>query len=712
MKMLKFYLQEIIADKRLMDLILFGSLCGVFLFILDCALIYYENLSFPFVYFIISLIIYFSLFCMMSIIFSFFIITLKPEQASQKETNLLIISVFVIFSSGVVTLNELILPGINFKSFLSLSLTSLWGLSCILLSQVINKISCRYSCKKYLVVKMSLCTILCLFWLLSSYHYFNREYSGQYLAVFELIILVAISFGVYLFVVIVYYLFFYKKLYILFVGVFCFIILVIFYFNDVRSTSRSAKNQHGSDHQKPNIVLLVLDTLRADHLGCYGYMKRTSPKIDEFADEGYIFKRCYSPANWTVPGHASIFTGKYPISHGARKVYQDILKTDLPITCARLSREETTLAEILANNGYKTGAIVSNIGFVSEVYGLDQGFIDWINDRAKYSMPNLYLVLRKFTDIDRYYPQPRPNYRRADDITRLSMDWIDNNSIEKPFFLFINYMDPHEPLLPPEPFKSKYSVISREYVLNLTNMKKLGKPLNEMEREYMKSRYDGEIAFLDNEIGSLFEHLKENEIYDNSLVIITSDHGEFLGEHGLIGHEISLYDPVLRVPLIIKTPSKYRMRLKNVFSTVSTIDILPTVLEIVDIEIPQGIHGESMVNKLKDRPIYIQHYADKHLHEWYDGRFSKDMIGIVTDEGMKLISGEDNREMYDLNEDPDEERNKVWIAPKIYKILKEKLDKWKRETPRRDIERSDLIILDGEIMEDKLNQLKDLGYIY
>ncbi len=244
-----------------------------------------------------------------------------------------------------------------------------------------------------------------------------------------------------------------------------------------------------------NVVLISIDTCRADYLSCYGYSRKTTPNIDAVAAEAVLFNHAVAPVPLTLPSHGSMLTGTIPPYHG---VHHNI--------DYRLDESNVTLAEILKQNGFTTGAVISSF-VLNAQFGFAQGF-DTYNDHFVQPMSSFY-----------------GNERRADEASRVAEQWLAEHQ-DEPFFLFLHYYDPHDAYRPPEPFAATFK----------------------------DNLYAGEIAYVDHCINQVIEKLKKLGLYDSTLIIITSDHGEGLDEHFEKTHGYFNYHSTMRVPLIIKVP--------------------------------------------------------------------------------------------------------------------------------------------------------------
>jgi choline-sulfatase len=274
----------------------------------------------------------------------------------------------------------------------------------------------------------------------------------------------------------------------------------------------------------PNLLIITIDTLRPDHLGCYGYKLIKTPRIDALAADGILIENAYSPIPLTLPSHASLFTGTYPVFHGVRD-----------FTGFTLGKERTTLATMLRAAGYRTGAVVAS-AVLEARWGINQGFDFYYDNFPPPSTQNWQSVAE----------------RRGDEVVRESLRWLEKHKKE-PFFLWVHLYDPHDPYNPPPPY----------------------------DRQYSARPYDGEIAFSDENVGRIIDTLKQSGLYENCLIVLLGDHGESLGDHGEKTHGFFLYDSTLRIPLIFKLSGTAGPRAKRVAGPVRIVDVVPTVLQVL-----------------------------------------------------------------------------------------------------------------------------------
>ncbi len=391
-----------------------------------------------------------------------------------------------------------------------------------------------------------------------------------------------------------------------------------------------------------HIILVSIDTCRADHLSCYGFNRPTTPNIDALAAQSVLFRNAVSPVPLTLPSHSSMLTGTIPAYHG---VHFNDERT--------LSDSSTTLAEVLKKEGYATGAIVS-AHVLDAALGIAQGF-DYYND--EYEEPNMSELARG---------------RLAEEASKLACEWFSVHK-DEPFFFFLHYYDLHHPYEPPEPYASEYS--------------------NDL--------YSGEIAYTDAHLGRVIAKLKELGIYDSALIIVTSDHGEMLGEHGEFHHGYFIYEGAIKVPLIVKRPDKKEHI--EVVSFVGLVDIVPLVCSMLGIKAPSPVHGEDiskyweMPDKKRNRYIYTESMVPTRA-------FAASLLGVVNGD-YKYIQTT-RPELYNTALDSREINNLVGIEPKRAHLLSENLKLILEKQVRSGDETGGAIV-----NEETRKKLETLGYV-
>jgi arylsulfatase A-like enzyme len=444
------------------------------------------------------------------------------------------------------------------------------------------------------------------------------------------------------------------------VGIILVMTLILYGWQNLSERNLSASLPPASPNA-PNVLLITLDTVRAESMSLYGYAKPTSPQLQQLARSGVTFKQALAPAPWTLASHASMFTGRPPdeLSVG----WHQALDSTYP-----------TLAGILSQHGYLTAGFVANNLYCNHEFGLNRGFIHYedypislgqifVSSSIGQALANI-LWFRKVTD---YYETL--GRKTAPEINESFLRWLSRNN-QRPFFVFLNYFDAHSPYLPPAPFDTKLGPKKKRQIQWIQG-----------DREYTPQEvaaeldaYDGTIAYLDDHVGSLIRELDKRGLRQNTLIIITSDHGEEFHEHGYMGHGGSLYLSALRVPLVILFPTKLPEG-KTIDQAVSLEDIPSTVIDLIELKVDGDFPGSSLrrywdpsVNHDVGHPQLVATvpYAPNQ-----PGRYpaSKgDMKSFVVDRYHYIVSGDTRRELYDFADDPLEKRD-LMSLPESAKIL-------------------------------------------
>lgn len=350
-----------------------------------------------------------------------------------------------------------------------------------------------------------------------------------------------------------------------------------------------------------NVILITLDTTRADHIGCYGNSGVKTPVIDALAHRGILFASAFTASPSTLPGHSSIHTGLYPYNHGARAN-----------GTFHLAAEKTTLAEVFKGGGYATGAFISAYVLDSR-FGVDQGFDVYDDDLSK----GVRYGKTSFRERPAQYTLERAS------------EYIDGVKDQK-FFVWVHLFDAHAPYVPPEPFRT----------------------------EYEENPYDGEIAYVDGELGKFFDHLKKTNVLDNTLIVLAADHGEGLGEHGEFTHSLLIYDSTLHTPLIFAPPPGKAAEVgKVVEKQASNVDIAPTLVDLVGLQTDAKFDGGSLVTGASHSDeIYAETISTLVLHGW------SPLFGVRRQDGKYIHAPKP--EFYDVKNDPRELKNLFAERPK------------------------------------------------
>ncbi len=394
----------------------------------------------------------------------------------------------------------------------------------------------------------------------------------------------------------------------------------------------------------PNVVLIMVDTLRADHLSCYGSTAVKTPHIDALAADGLRWTSAFSQASWTRPSVATILTGLYPSSHGA------VHKAD------RLPDRVDTLAEVLGRAGYHTVGFADNAN-VSQAFNFQQGF-----DEYHYLAPDFFFAasepaaqlalysglrlvrerfLAHYVDVHHYY-QP------AEVVTAEVRRWLDRGARDEPFFLFAHYMDPHDPYFA-HPFNGEgYARVAHP-----------NPPPALAER--LHHLYEGEVAYLDEHLGVLFDDLKRRGLYDRTLVVLTADHGEEFREHGGWWHGTTLYDEQIHVPLIAKPAGGHALaQVRDELAT--SLDIAPTIVAAAHAKPPAAMQGHVLPLDGGAAPARESTFAEEDLEG--------NVLQAVRTRAWKLVTANPGNprglapeELYDLPRDPGEHQNVIASTP-------------------------------------------------
>jgi len=455
-----------------------------------------------------------------------------------------------------------------------------------------------------------------------------------------------------------------------------------------------------------NVIIFVVDCLRTDHLGCYGYTKNTSPFLDKIAQSGVIFENCISPSSWTVPSVVSLFTGVYPKQHGVHES-GIIIPRGLP-----------TLQDLLKKQGITTAAFVTNV-FLQPNFGYANGFHYYFDhylqhDFKEYVASRLFFfnALLHFKNLVLYsrnlpvwwsFGVPPENHEKkcAERVTNDVLEWIQSHHA-KPFYIYVHYMDVHGP------YDGRWYPLYNSKIYPSQNLR--GKLMN---------IYDGKITYVDKQIYRIWKYLSESNLSENTLLIITADHGQELYDHKRIGHCHTLYEELIKVPLIIVNNYLPEMG-KRIKNQVQLIDLPMTVLDFLKIEANEYFVGQSLLPLIVNHPHRDElSYALSHTIKGRKFIKTKKAAGLwvmnekVTLQSLrvnnrwKIIIGDDGRtELYNLEKDAKEHNNLRKIKRHRVKVLKKKLmeesSKLKSFVPQKEKK---------QLSPDTRNKLRALGYL-
>ncbi len=424
-----------------------------------------------------------------------------------------------------------------------------------------------------------------------------------------------------------------------------------------------------------NLIVIVVDTLRADHLGYHGYERDTSPNLDALAAESSVFLRHRSQASRTGPSVATLVTGLHPRSHG---VVNPLTKIDAKGT---LDESQLTLAEILRQHGYHAAGFGANLNILPR-FGFAQGY-------------HTYSII---------------GWKEAAAVNRLAFRWLDGYRArfgEKPLFLYLHYLDPHSPYLAPPEYRERFAdpgysgAFTGEHLVideAITGERTVGPA----DREALRGLYDAEIRYVDDQVAELLAHLDGLGLLERSLVVFLSDHGEELGEHGSWLHGYTLYEEQLRVPLLIRHPD---LPPRRIDASSRQMDILPTILELLDVETPAHVQGASLVPLMQGavedddaRPTF----AETRIRAAKTVKLSAYSRGPW--KYIETVVPDAKEELFHLGDDPGEKFDRAAAEPEETARMRRELEALRASLPPARVDAVDL-------SEDEKAQLRAMGYL-
>jgi len=455
-----------------------------------------------------------------------------------------------------------------------------------------------------------------------------------------------------------------------------------------------AISSYAEETPPPNILLVMVDTLRADHTSAYGYSRNTTPTLARLAAEGVRFQQVFSPTSTTGPSTVSLFTSLYPIHHR-------YLRNGLP-----LDSSFTTLAEVLHAVGYQTFGIASSTVLVAR--GMEQGFETFDKELPHNESSHLDANRQAAGDGDR--PQKDYRYqgsdRRPNFTTDRALSWFDEQrDPTRPYFAWLHYMDPHEPYTPPDEYLALFPAPDESL------------PIAEFNLSTLIRKYDAEIRFMDTEFGRLLDHLNSIGALDNTLIAVVADHGQGLYQHGWQGHGLQLYDEAVRIPWIMTMPENIESG-QVITAPVSLLDVMPTILSYTPVALPQdSVHGKNHRRAIDEgdsldsqRSLFFQRRklsSEPQVPSLVSKPSVEGGMFAVRAGDWKLITApqDDGHELYNLAQDPLETVNVHEKRPNVVNELEKLLNTWRREF-KRSTQRDN-----AEVLPELREGLEALGYV-
>jgi arylsulfatase A-like enzyme len=475
---------------------------------------------------------------------------------------------------------------------------------------------------------------------------------------------------------------------------------------------------------RPNFLLIVLDTVRADHLDLFGYERQTMPNLHRFAvEECQTAQRMFTTGSWTLPSHASMFTGLYPSAHGAH--YPFVSDKD-PGFVAYSLRDVPTLAEFLSSSGYQTAGIAANYATLSG-FGVSRGFQHYEAPPgpAYFATRALWLYRARLGDWSlgelfrsslpaglqgrsRMFSVREPEYRRAWEMNAVARQWLKRHG-SQPFFLFLNYMDAHSPFLPvPED--------DERFVKRPPGEEWFGFPVERFEAgkrgaakfsgeeiEFMKGQYDAELVSLDRELGRLLDFLRESGLFENTLIVITTDHGEAFFEHDFPDHGNTLYQPEIGGFLLIKAPPS--LEPIHASPLMQFVDFFPTVAAVLNEPVPGQVQG-SPWGKGRDyalSEVFCKSCGRELFQPGWPDALRHDLVAVMSNDQKLIRSTRGPDEAYNLSSDPTESNPVADPDPEFLRRAEEII----AERNKRMVEG----LSKGPEDKNLIERLRSLGYI-
>ena len=463
----------------------------------------------------------------------------------------------------------------------------------------------------------------------------------------------------------------------------------------------------GTDPGLSPVVLFTFDTTRADHMSVYGYSRKTTPNLEQFARGATVYTDAVAASDWTLPAHASIFTGVYASWHGARSYVAQ------PAVIRPLEEGYPTLAEILKNRGAVTVGVAANKAVLRPEWGLTKGFRTFDVQMPVEILPLLHTYylrygVRRVLSCCMETMAFDAQYRTAAEIDAEAIGLLEEPLVRnRSFFLFLNYMDAHGPYVAPVPAgvplpagqgAPRFSQLSAIFEDVLSGRGTFPEPARTLAME----RYDAGIATEDAGFEEIVQWLRRRGLYDRAMIIVTADHGEAFGEHNLAAHGVSTYQDQVHVPLIIKYPNQSSAEV--VRTPVSHVDILSTVLDTLGIPAPDHVQGRSLrhAEALQVRPVYVESFPSTHFTR-LTPRLDRTERAIRLGNYKLIVSDKGKHEIFDLARDPQELHNLTALGVPEAAGMETTLREWIGHLPAPKAQ--------APTSQDQMKMLKGLGYV-
>ena len=416
----------------------------------------------------------------------------------------------------------------------------------------------------------------------------------------------------------------------------------------------------GRPARPPNVLLIVIDTLRADRVGWYGDGRRLTPFLDSLAAQGTVFSHAYAQGSWTAPSVASLLTSRYPSQHQVSAFH------------SVLADEEVTLAEVLGQNGWVNGGFTANVVLDGRL-GYRQGFDSWVVVEGDVPARASFLPDARI----------KPRARHVREQVRIWLDTVQRERPATPIFLYVQYMEPHTPYGPPrelvDRLLARHADAGRaravlDALYTLPNLHRWNRPDPEFPTS-IEDLYDAEVSDLDTELARLFADLERSGFLANAIVVVTADHGEEFMDHGRMQHGTSLYEEIIHVPLLVRAPGDTRRR--DVADTVQLIDVAPTVLRLAGVPPPPSFEGRALLPPAGGQAIaYSEQTADP--SEVLGVKSQRHERAVVAGTQKVVLAVGGGVETYDLASDPLEQHADGLPAPDRTRLESAMAESWRR----------------------------------